>query len=265
MKLAGGLLLIASVLAVAQTRNTPETPSWRSSLSALPATPPANTNAQDIVQFEKNMRMAAPYLGNTTPTANPAQWEANRAMVRRMAAYLYGLQMLSGNRQLRGPITRAQHSFDALGFAPYLAYVNSADAPYQNGPYQDAPYQDAPQGPPSQQPEMRQILAPPFAMNAPESSGVSDTDKETAADLHTRYDTDAAHSAGVWQNAETLRQNLEMRGLGLNLETATSMVRLPQHFNSAANSLRRNDWDGARTHLQQAEAETEKIARTVGR
>ncbi len=255
MKLAVSLFLIGA-LACAQTPNVAATvPSWRSTLSTLPATPPPNTTAQDIVQFERNMRMAAAYLGNTTPTANPAQWEANRALVRRMAAYLYGLQALSGsNSGLRAPINRAQQSFNALGFAPYLAMVDSMQAPY---PQQD----QQPAGPPPPQ----QQIPPPFAMSAPESTGVSDADKETAADLHTRYETDAAHSAGVWQNAETLRQSLADRGLGLNLATATAMVRLPLHFNSAANALRRNDWDAARTHLEQAEAETEKIAKTVGR
>ncbi len=249
-------LLWAGMLA-AQTNPAPVanpvTPGWRSSLSTLPAAPPPNTTAQDVVQFERNMRMAAAYLGNTTPTANPAQWEANRALVRRMATYLYGLQALSGNNSgLRGPITRAQQSFNALGFAPYLAMVDSMQAPYQD---------QAPAGPPP----VQQQLPPPFAMSAPESSGVSDADREIAADLHTRYETDAAHSAGVWQNAEVLRQSLAERGLGLNLPTATAMVRLPLHFNSAANALRRNDWEAARTHLEQAEAETEKIAKTVGR
>ncbi len=256
MKLA--LSLFVALVVSAQTPNVAATaPSWRSSLSTLPATPPPNTTAQDIIQFERNMRMAAAYLGNTTPTANPAQWEANRALVRRMATYLYGLQALSSNNSgLRAPINRAQQSFNALGFAPYLALVESMQAPYQQPYPQDQP----PAGPPPQQ-----QIPPPFAMTAPGSTGVSDADKETAAELHTRYETDAAHSAGVWQNAETLRQNLADRGLGLNLPTATAMIRLPLHFNSAANALRRNDWDAARTHLEQAEAETEKIARTVGR
>ena len=251
------LLSVCTAIAIAQSQTgqvpaASAPPAWRAGLSSLPATPPPNTSTQDIAQFEKNMRMAATYFGNTTPNANPAQWEANRALVRRMATYLYGLQALSGNNgQLRGSINRAQRSFELLGLASYLA----------NAPYADA---EPPTKAASPAADSRQTF-PPFALEAPELSDVSDADKPVAADLRTRYETDAAHSAGVWQNAETLRLNLEARGLGLNVQTATSMVRLPVHFNSAANALRSNDWEGARTHLEQAEAETEKIAKTVGR
>jgi len=256
--------LVASVPAFAQTSapatNAAPTPSWRSSLSALPATPPANTSAQDIVQFERNMRMAASYLGtvnagsaNGTDTQT-AQWEANRDMVRRMATYLYGLKVLSSDPKMRGAVNSAQRSFNSLGFAPYLAYpLASQGYPDVNQNSQPAPQQ-----------QMRQAL-PPFSMNAPDLAGVSDADKDAAAELHGRYEADAARSAGVWGNAETLRQSLEMRGLGLNVEAATAMVRLPQQFRSAEADLRINDWDSARTHLEQAEAITEKLAKTVGR
>ena len=179
MKTLTGLLFLAAII-------NAQTPSWRAGLSALPTAPPPTTTAQDVIQFEKNMRIAATYLGNASPNANVAQWEANRELVRRMAAYLYGLRALSGNTQLRGYIYHAQRSFDALGFAPYLAY-----GPVGNTPY-PAPPPDSLAPPPQQ--ETRQAL-PPFALSAPESTGVSDSDKNTAADLHTRYETDAAHSA----------------------------------------------------------------------
>jgi len=222
-------------------------------MSTLPATPPANTSTQDIAQFEKNMRMMAAYLAATSPTADQSQVEANRALVRRMATYMAGLEALSSsNAKLRPPINRAQQSFNSLGFLQYLALANSFQT-------------SNPDQPPPQPPAQNWQQPPPFALTAPESTDVSDADKEVAAELHTRYETDAAHSAGVWQNAETLRQNLAARGLGLNVHTATALVRLPLHFNSAANALRRNDWDAARTHLEQAEAETEKIANTVGK
>lgn len=219
-------------------------------MSALPATPPASTSAQDIAQFEKTMQMAAAYLALSAPNADPSQAQANQALVQRMATYLAGLQALSAsNTKLRPPINHAKQTFNSLGFLQYLALANSFQSA---NPEQPLPAKNW------QQP-------PPFALTAPESTDVSDADKDVSAELHTRYDTDAAHSAGVWQNAETLRQNLAARGLGLNVHTATALVRLPLHFNSAANALRRNDWDAARTHLEQAEAETEKIANTVGK
>jgi opacity protein-like surface antigen len=250
------LMSLAAVIALAQAPDAKQAPSWRSSISSLPAAPPPSTTNQDIVRFEKNMRMAASYLGNTTPNANAAQWEANRAMVRSMATYLSGLQSLSGNSQFRGSIRRAQHSFDSLGLAAYLAYMMSANAPGTEVQPASAAPQPLENGGP---------MSPPFALEAPELSDVAGPDKETASELRTRYEADAAHSAGIWQNAENLRQNLEARGMGLNLSTATSMLRLPQYFKSAATALRRNDWEEAHTRLEQAEAETEKIARTVGR
>jgi hypothetical protein len=244
------LALASALLITAQAPTPNKTPSWRAGLASLPPAPLPTTTARDITQFEINMRMAAAYLGNTTPNANSTQWEANRALVRQMATYLYGLRAFSTNSQLQGPITHAQKSFDALGLALYLSYVNSAAAPYPD---------------PVPQPHESAQIPPPFSLDAPELAAVSDADKGTAADLRTRYETDASHSATVWQNAEILRQNLELRGMGLNLQTATSMVRMPQYFRVAATALRRNDWDEARTRLQQAEAETEKIEKTVGR
>ena len=245
-------LSLAGASLLAQQSAPTKTPSWRAGLTSLPATPPPNTTAQDITQFEKNMRMAAAYLGNTTPNSNSAQWETNRSLVRQMAAYLYSLRALSGNSRLQGPISHAQKSFDTLGLATYLSYVNSAAAP------------DPSSAPPSQ-PGYSAEVPPPFALDAPELTAVSDADKAAASELRTRYETDAAHSAAVWQNAEILRLNLEARGMGLNLQTATSMLRMPQCFRVAAAALRRNDWEEARTRLQQAEAETEKIEKTVGR
>lgn len=264
MKLAVSVFLAGALAASAQTA-APAPKAGQSvmagraamaALSTLPATPPANTSTQDIVQFEKNMRMMAAYLAATSPAAGQSQVEANRAMVQRMAAYMAGLQALSSsNSKLRPPINRAQQSFNSLGFLQYLALADSFQS--------TSPQQPLEQPPP--QPAQNWQQPPPFVLTAPESTDVSDADKDVSAELHTRYDTDAAHSAGVWQNAETLRQNLAARGLGLNVHTATALVRLPLHFNSAANALRRNDWDAARTHLEQAEAETEKIATTVGK
>jgi len=214
--------------------------SWRSSLSSLPATPPASTSPQDIAQFEKNMSQAAASMA----VADPSQAEANRVLVQHMAAYLAGLQTLSAsNAALRPPIKHAQQSFNSLGFLKYLALANAFAASGQG-----------------------QMQPPaPFALTAPESTGVSDADLAISAELHKRYETDAARSAGVWQNAETLRQNLAARGLSLNVHAATALVRLPLRFTSAANALRRNDWDAAQTHLEQAEAETEKLAEAVPR
>jgi hypothetical protein len=226
----------AATAAQAGTAKSAGMSSWRSSLSALPATPPASTSAQDVAQFEKNMTMAAASLTSTTSTADPSQAEANRALVQRMATYLAGLQTLSAsNAQLRPPVNHAQQSFNSLGLLQFLVLANSLQTPNLQQP-------------------------PPFALTAPESTDVSDADKDLSDELHARYETDAAHSAAIWQKAETLREGLAARGLSLNVHAATALVRLPLRFKSAANALRRNDWDAARTHLEEAEAETEKIA-----
>ena len=230
MKILFGLGMLLGLSVVAQT------PAWRTSLSSLPATPSPSTSAQDVAQFEKNMRLAAASIASGTSTADVSQ--ANQALVQHMATYLSGLQTLKTDPQVGSSVAHAQKTFDSLGFARLLAYGLA----------------------------LQPVKAlPPFDLNAPELSGVSDEDQGVANELRARYETDAGHSAGVWQNAETLRQSLELRGTGLNLETAKSMVRMPQRFRAAATALRNNDWDGARERLDQAEAETEKIAKAVGR
>lgn len=258
MKLCVPVLLVCAAAGYCQTPAA-TSPVWRSRLLTLPTTPPASTTPQDIAQFEHNMRMAAVYLGNTSPNGTAAQWEANRLLVRRMAAYLAGLHSLTGDAKLRSAVTHAQSSFDSLGFAPYLAFMMSA-----NSPYQDVPQGDV-SGVAGDPPLAPAPAAPPFELDAPELTNVGAADKTTAADLTKRYEEDSANASAVWQNAEMLRQNLAMRGMGLNLETATAMMRLPQQFHSAAADLRNSNWDSARSHLEQAEAVTEKIAKTVGR
>lgn len=255
MRLAIAWLVIGGLSA--QTPSLVPSRGWRNSLAALPATPPPNTSEQDIANFERNMQFASSYFGGISPGANPAQWEANRALVRRMAAYLYGLQALSGNAQLRLSIRHAQRSFETLGLAGYLAWAAGSNQPYADAQPPGGADYPPPPGPPAPS-------GPPFALTIPESAGVSEADKETAADLHTRYETDAAHSAGIWQNAETLRQSLAASGLGLNVQTSTSLIRLQGDYTNAAAALSHNDWESAKISLQQAEAETDKIAKTVG-
>ncbi len=259
MKLCVPVLVVCAATGYCQTPAA-TAPVWRSHLLSLPGTPPASTSPQDITQFERNMRMAATYLGNMPPNATPAQWEANRILVRRMAAYLAGLHSLTGDTRLKSAVTHAQSSFDSLGFGPYLAFMMSANAPYPDAPQSDVTGNayDAPA------PQVTPTAAP-FELDAPELTNVSAADKDKAADLSKRYESDSAYASAVWQNAEILRQNLAARGMGLNLDTATAMMRLPQPFHSAAADLRAGNWDSARSHLEQAEAVTEKIAKSVGR
>ncbi len=98
----------------------------------------------------------------------------------------------------------------------------------------------------------------------PPLEGVRSADKETAAELVTRYETDAAKAAAAWRNAETLRDSLGARGMSLNAQTAASVNRFQLFFEEAAAALRDHKWDEARTSLQAVEAETQKVAKAVG-
>jgi hypothetical protein len=89
--------------------------------------------------------------------------------------------------------------------------------------------------------------------------------RATVDELRSRYETSAARAAAAWQNAELLRQNLAREGLALNTQTAASLARLQVYFGLAAGDLQERDWDEAKTNLERAEYETEKVFKTVGR
>jgi hypothetical protein len=105
---------------------------------------------------------------------------------------------------------------------------------------------------------------PPFALVSPDLGKVPDAEQESAADLAVRYDTDVVRSAAAWKNAETLRLSLVQRGMTLNAQTASAVLRLKPLYDDAATALKAHNWDEALSNLQAAEATTQKVESTVG-
>ncbi len=243
------ILTIAGALSLCAQR-----PSyWRQNLGNLPENPPSSTSIEDVARFERSMQSAAPYFARITPN----DYEGNRALARRMAVYLAGLQVIARDPQMRLEVGRAQRIFNSLALSPLLGYGYPLLVPPAAGTGDPIPGDHAaPVAPPAQ---------PPFAMSAPIVTGIAPADKSLAQELSNRYEADAGRAAGAWQNAETLRLSLASRGMSLNNAASASLIRLPTYFSNAADSLRRRDWDEARTDLVRAESETEKIMKSVGR
>jgi hypothetical protein len=252
---AGCAFVVVSALAAFATAQATDQ-SWRDALMNLPEHPTANL--QDLTRFERHLSMSMPYFATLTP----GDYEANRELIRRITVYMAGLDMLSRNPQIsrdpqmRAAIGRTRGLINQMRFG-YLMGSSTAFGGSASGQ------------PPQQQHQSSQATSghrePPFSLMAPKLGKVAPADAKLANELCSRYETDAIRSAAAWQNVETLRLSLEGQGASLNVQTATSVSRLQLYFESAAAALREGDWEEARTNLTRAEAETEKIFKTVGR
>lgn len=214
-------------------------PLWRRNLLGAIGQPPAKATMRDIQQIEQYMLSAVPYCTSLTP----GDYEANRDLARQISAYLMTVNTMATDPQTRSAALRASRA---------VAVFSCAFPQAQPNPAHGAP------------PPPRQAAEPPFSQQAPELEGVADADKETAADLRQRYETDAAKAAVVWHNAETMRQSLATRGMSLNADTAATVARLQLFFEEAQTALRDHKWDDALSSLQAAEATTQKVAKAVG-
>ena len=240
------LLLLGSLAAVIAAQAQISQPEWRRSLMGLPAQPPANTSAADIAQIEAYLLQAPLYYGTVTP----GDFEANREMVRRMTAYFAAVETMTRDPQTRRAILRARRSMYSLGYGmPFVPGVPGVPG--------------APAAPP--QPRSSPPDEPPFAMQVPPLANVPQADLSTAEDLRDRYQLTAARAARAWKNAEVVRLGLASRGMALNAVTAGSVSRLELDLDLAGEGIQQHDWDKARSNLEAAEAETEKISKSVGR
>jgi hypothetical protein len=206
----------------------------------------SSANAQDMARFEQYLIAARPYFA----TFKPGDWEANRELVRRMAAYSMTLGVLSQrNPQLRSAYSRIN---GVIGGIPFPAGYYAA---LQSGSDQS----DAePVAPVTKRPV-------PFPVSAPDMGTVAAAEREKAAEGKTRYEQSATRAAAAWESVEQVRQGLESRNMSLNAQASTSLSRLPLLFQAASDALERHDWDAATASLAQADGETQKILRTVGR
>ena len=227
---------------------------WRQGILSLPENPSAAT-PQDMARFNDYVQAAGPYFA----VLKPGDWEANREIVRRMAAYSATLGVLSRNDpQMRAAYGSVQRSLGSVRFpqAFYGAYPGLAFASQQ----QQRPVEEAPAPAPE-----RRNSSVPFLMNAPDPGKVKDSERKIARAVETRYENAAAQAGAAWLNVDSVRRNLEERGMTLNTQTAAALTRLPLLFQFASQAIARHDWEEANLNLERAEGETQNILRTVGR
>jgi hypothetical protein len=194
---------------------------------------------RDIERLEQYMLSAAPYCMSMTPS----DYEANRELARQMTAYLMMVNTMATDPQTRAAALRASR---AVAVFPCVVPVE------QPKPQPAAPVAHY------------QPTEAPFDQRAPVLEGVPDGDRETATELRSRYEADAAHAAVAWRNAETMKASLAAQGMSLNAQAAASVMRFQLFFEEAAAALREHNWDEARSSLQAVEAETQKVVKAVG-
>jgi len=212
-------------------------PRWYRASSGLLGVPAPAVSARELERLERYLVFGVPYCNGITAAA----YAANREMSHRMNAYLTR-------------VGRSATDLDARSVALRLA---SAYAVFPCAyPGKQLPVFTPPPPQPGD---------PPFALKAPDLGRVPDEQQEMVADLVIRYDTDAARSAGIWKNGETLRLTLESRGMSLNAQTGAAMTRLPALYDAAAAALKAHNWEEALSSLQAAEGTTQRIAVTAGR
>ena len=163
-----------------------------------------------------------------------------------MAAYLATVEVLNHSPGMGTALGRAYRSVAALQWlVPRMGMALPSPAPAPEAPIPAPP-------------------APAFALQAPDVAGVSAADRPMADDLAMRYELASGKAAVAWQAAGGLRRSLQAQGLTLNVLTETSLARMQVYFDLATAALKARHWAEARTNLERAEYETEKVRKTVG-
>ena len=211
---------------------------WYRSATGMMGLPAANASAHELERMERYLYFGVPYCGGLAAGA----YAANLAMARSMGGYLAQVNATATDPQSRILAQRLM-----LGF-------NSFPCAY--------PGRQLPVMPPPPPPKAGEA---PFISIAPDLGKIPDAEQETAADLVVRYDSDVARSAAVWKNGEQVRLNLVQRGMTLNAQSQSAMLRLQPLFNDAAAALKAHNWEEALSNLQAAEATTQKLSATVGK
>ncbi len=245
--MAGVLCAALGLVSAALAQNTaarPVQPKWRQALLGLPKEPPATTRPQDVYRMERNLRAALPYFA----AAQPGDYEANRELVRRIAVYMSGLQVLAQDREMRRALGAAQRTMGLLPYFPVMDALPGAAPP--------------PPEPPAYTPAENRL---PFSLTAPVLPQLNGEAKITADSLSARYEGAAAKAFAAWQNEETIRLSLASQGAVLNTQTAADLARLEIYFNTASKELVAQNWEAAQTELERAEYTTERVMKVVGR
>src|ERR1041384_6542287 len=107
MRLAASLLLLASVGVEAQI---PTGLLWRRNLSGILGQNPAQITAGDLSRFDQYLGGAGAYCSALTP----ADYQANRLMMRSMAAYVVTMNNYWRDNPLRSNLSRLQSRIAAF-------------------------------------------------------------------------------------------------------------------------------------------------------
>jgi hypothetical protein len=231
------LLLLACIGAQAQV---PAGLLWRRNLSGILGQNPAQINAGDLSRFEQFLGGAGAYCSALTP----ADYAANRLMMRSMTAYVRTMNSFWRDSPMRASLGNLSSRISAFpcgfaGYQPEPLVFDPAAAPVP--------------------------AEPPFAMQPPNVDNVAAADKETFSDLQARYRIDATRAASAWKSAAVMRANLATQGATLNAVTEAAVSRFQLLFGLAAGNMLDRRWDEVLENLQAAEAETAKVVKVVGR
>lgn len=232
------VLIAAALIAISPQPASAQIPGprWYRSATGMLGVPAAKADAHEIQRMERYLIFGASYCSGLAA----AQYAANQAMARNMASYLTSVSATAADPQARVAAFRVAAAFSSFPCAyPGKQLPVIAPPPPKPGD-------------------------PPFALVSPNLGKVPDAEQETAADLAVRYDTDAARSAAAWKNAETVRLSLVQRGMTLNTQTASAVLRLKPLYDDATTALKAHNWEEALSNLQAAEATTQKVEGAVG-
>ncbi len=190
-------------------------------------------------------------------------------------------QSVSASPTGQGPIKAASPAAAPVAVAP-VAAAPTPTVPATPSAPTPTPVSRAPVVPASSPPRERQAVvatplasavqqapappraARPSATTAPASQEMSKADQATARDLRERFNMDSSRAAQARDNAEVIRQRLAAKGMSLNAQTASAIDNLGFLLQQAEDALRDHRWDDALSSLQAVEAQTQKVANTVG-
>jgi hypothetical protein len=235
MRIAWALLICGSLGA-----QIPVGSVWRGNIGGILGRTPAQVTPGDLSRFDQYLLGAGAYCAALTP----ADYMANRLMIRSMAAYVRTMNQATQDPQIRASLRGLSTRISAFPCA------------FAGGQPEPLIFDPAALPVPAE---------PPFAMQPPDVPNVAAADKETYSDLQARYKVDATRAASAWKSAEIMRANLAAQGATLNAITSVALSRFQLLFGLAAGSMLDRRWDEVAEHLQAVEAETAKVVKVVGR
>lgn len=213
---------------------------WRGNLGGILGQQPSRVTYDDLGRFDQYLLGAGAYCSALTP----ADYEANRYMVRSMASYVATMNAYTRDPRMRASLGRLSGRISAFpcawaGYQPEQLVFDPVPPPVNTDP--------------------------PFAMKPPDVPNVAAADKETFSGLQARYTVDATRAASAWKSAAEMNARLSTQGATLNADTAAAVSRFQLLFGLAAGSMLDHRWDEVLEHLRAVEAETTKVAKVVGR